>query len=517
MTRCSFGWRKPDDSTISSGGNMRVIRIFMLLLLALSAPLAAQAQAVSSAAATITPQDVQKHIDFLASDELRGRDTPSPGLEKAAEYVVQEFKRLGLKPAGDSGTFIQRWPFKQAKLDVNSLQAELRGGTNKSLAYGQEFFLIPSSTVDTLTANLAYGGVAGDTAAPKVAFTRQWATFFIPGAIPTAEWEKALQAGFTAAMTGGARGVVFVLDPQFATGMIGAVANIAAQQQAPLPLVALRYDVARDWLKTLSVDLDSVRAGHKSEGVAKGALFLRTSAGGNVAYPPNAVAILEGSDPTLKNTYVVYTAHMDHVGVGEPNAQGDSIYNGADDDASGTTAVLEIAEAFAALNPRPKRSIIFALVSGEEKGLYGSAHFVEHPPVPAQAMIANINIDMIGRNAADSTVAIGQDYSSLGPTMQAVNKAHPELRLTVAPDLWPEENLFVRSDHFNFAKAQIPAIFFTSGLHEDYHKPSDEPETIDEDKLARTAQLLFYLGQEVANSNTAPTWTEAGLKVIKGN
>ena len=132
-------------------------------------------------------------------------------------------------------------------------------------------------------------------------------------------------------------------------------------------------------------------------------------------------------------------------------------------------------------------------------------------------MIANINIDMIGRNSPDTTVAIGQDYSSLGPTMQAVNTAHPELKLTVAPDLWPEENLFVRSDHFNFAKAEIPAIFFTSGLHGDYHKPSDEPETIDNDKLARTARLLFYLGEELANNATAPSWTEAGLKVIRGN
>jgi Zn-dependent M28 family amino/carboxypeptidase len=131
-------------------------------------------------------------------------------------------------------------------------------------------------------------------------------------------------------------------------------------------------------------------------------------------------------------------------------------------------------------------------------------------------IVANINVDMIGRNAPDTTVAIGQDLSSLGPTVQAIVKAHPELKLTVAPDLWPEENLFVRSDHFNFARAEIPAIFFTSGLHGDYHKPSDEPETIDNDKLARTAQLLFYLGLDVANAAAAPAWTEAGLKVIRG-
>jgi Zn-dependent M28 family amino/carboxypeptidase len=139
---------------------------------------------------------------------------------------------------------------------------------------------------------------------------------------------------------------------------------------------------------------------------------------------------------------------------------------------------------------------------------------VENPPVPIEQMVANINLDMIGRNASDTTVAIGQDYSSLGGTVQAVVEAHPELKLLVAPDLWPEERLFFRSDHFNFAVKKIPALFFTSGLHEDYHKPSDEADTIDTDKLARTAQLVFWLGHELANSTTVPSWTEAGLKAL---
>ena len=492
---------------------MRALRILSLLLV-LATPLAAQ---TSGTTAAISPDDVQKRIGFLASDELRGRDTPSPGLEKAAEYIAQEFQRLGLKPGGDNGTFIQRWPYRQAPLEVENLKAELRGGSTRALKYGEDYFLIPSLTMDSLAGTLVFGGTAGDSAAPRINFNQQVATFFIPGAIPTPEWEKALQAGFMAAMTGDARGVAFILDPQFAPGMIAAVAQVAAQQEAPLPLIAIRYDAARDWLKTLNVDLDSARTRSDRNAFRSGSLYLRTSSGGNVQHVPNVVGILEGSDPELKNTYVVYSAHIDHVGVGQPNEKGDSIYNGADDDASGTSGVLEIAEAFAAMQPRPKRSIIFALVSGEEKGLFGSAYFVENPPVPVNQMVANINIDMIGRNAPDSTVAIGMDYTSLGPLVQDIVRRHPELKLTVAPDLWPEENLFVRSDHFNFAKAGVPAIFFTSGLHEDYHKPSDEPHTIDNDKLARTAQLLFFLGNEIANSSTAPTWTEAGLKVVKGN
>jgi hypothetical protein len=495
---------------------MRGFRISSLLTLVLATTAAAQS-ATQKAAATITIEDVQKRIQFLASDELRGRDTPSPGLDRAAEYAAAEFKALGLKPAGDAGGYIQRWPFKVAAFDANSIKAELRGGTNRTLAYAKDFFVVPSSVVDSITADLVWGGEAGANTVPSSAFAKKVVAFYLPGAMPEKEWESKLTTALTTAMGADASGAVFILDPAFQEAFVGVIAQMVANQNAPLPLVGLTYSAANEWLKTLNVNLETARAAKTADALGKGALFLRTSAGGVMHQVPNVVGILEGSDPALKNTYVVYSAHIDHVGVGAPDATGDSIYNGADDDASGTTAVLEIAQAFASMPVKPKRSIIFLLVSGEEKGLYGSAHFVAHPPVPAKQMVANINIDMIGRNAADSTVAIGMDYTSLGPLMQNVNKAHPELKLTVAPDLWPSENLFVRSDHFNFAKAEIPAIFFTSGLHADYHKPSDEPETIDNDKLARTAKLLFYVGHDVANSAAAPTWTEAGLKVIRGN
>jgi Zn-dependent M28 family amino/carboxypeptidase len=234
------------------------------------------------------------------------------------------------------------------------------------------------------------------------------------------------------------------------------------------------------------------------------------------------VGILQGSDPALRDTYIVFSAHMDHVGVGAPNAKGDSIFNGADDDASGTSAVLELAQAFAALPAaqRPKRSLIFLTVSGEEKGLFGSQYFVEHTPVPLDKIIADINIDMIGRNNPDTVVAIGQEYSTLGDIVQQVAKSHAELKLVVAPDLWPQEKLFFRSDHFNFAVRNIPAIFFTTGLHADYHQPSDEVDTINTEKLARIAQLIFHLGQSVANNAEIPKWTEQGkaaMKAISGN
>ena len=232
------------------------------------------------------------------------------------------------------------------------------------------------------------------------------------------------------------------------------------------------------------------------------------------ARAPNVVAILPGSDPVLKDTYIVFSAHIDHVGVGSA-LKGDSIYNGADDDASGTSAVLEVAEAFAGLALKPRRSLIFLAVSGEERGLLGSDYFSDHMPVPARSVIANINIDMIGRNAPDSVAAIGMEYSSLGPLAQQVAQRHTDIGLTVSRDLWPNERLFFRSDHFNFAKKEIPSIFFFSGLHEDYHKPSDEVERIDAEKAARVARLVFYLGSEIANAAEKPVWTAQGLKEVR--
>ena len=221
---------------------------------------------------------------------------------------------------------------------------------------------------------------------------------------------------------------------------------------------------------------------------------------------PNVVGILEGSDPSLKEEYVVLSAHMDHIGVGTPNAEGDSINNGADDDASGTTALIQIAEAFASLGTKPKRSMIFLLVSGEEKGLWGSAHFVENPPVPTERMVANLNVDMIGRNWPDTIVAIGMEYSDLGETLMLVNDAHPEIGMTAIDDIWPGERFFFRSDHYMFARKGVPALFFFNGTHEDYHGRDDEVDRIDAEKAVRISQLIFYLGYELANRPGRPRW-----------
>ena len=228
---------------------------------------------------------------------------------------------------------------------------------------------------------------------------------------------------------------------------------------------------------------------------------------------PNVVGILEGSDPVLKGEYIVLSAHMDHVGIGAP-VNGDSIYNGADDDASGTAGVIELAEALSQPGARPKRSVIFLTVSGEEHGLWGSGWFAAHPPVPIANIVADLNIDMIGRNWKDTIVVIGKEHSDLGTTLDRVNRAHPELGMNAIDDIWPEENFYFRSDHYNFARRGVPVLFFFNGTHPDYHGPNDEPDRIDAEKEARIVRLVYLIAQEVGNAPRRPAWNPASYKRI---
>ena len=227
---------------------------------------------------------------------------------------------------------------------------------------------------------------------------------------------------------------------------------------------------------------------------------------------PNSIGVLEGTDPVLKHEYVLFTAHMDHIGI-TPGAA-DSINNGADDDASGTVGVIELAEAFSQPGARPKRSLVFMTVSGEEKGLWGSEYWSEHPTVPIKNVVADLNMDMIGRNWADTIVAIGREHSDLGATLAKVNTEHPELRMTAIDDRWPEERFYFRSDHYNFARKGVPILFFFNGVHPDYHQPSDSPDKLDAEKESRILRLVYYLGREVANGAQRPQWNPESYREI---
>src|SRR3989344_419319 len=218
---------------------------------------------------------------------------------------------------------------------------------------------------------------------------------------------------------------------------------------------------------------------------------------------PNVVGILRGSDPELKNEYVAFSAHMDHIGTGLA-IKGDPIYNGADDNASGTSAVILIATAMKSLKVRPRRSMIFILVSGEERGLLGSKWFVEHPTVPLDAIVADLNIDMIGRNKSNRIAVIGKQLSSLGNVTDTIAYENPDLGLVAIDDPWPEERLFFRSDHYSFAVHGIPSIFFFAGIHEDYHMPSDEADKINFEMTTRIARFIALTGLNVANAKNRP-------------
>jgi hypothetical protein len=288
--------------------------------------------------------------------------------------------------------------------------------------------------------------------------------------------------------------------------------------EAGLPVVEVHDRAAAGPLKAAGIDLPAVR--HSATPVVRPLDGLTVMVEGKEVVEetmsaPNTVGILEGTDPVLKHEYIVFSAHMDHVGVNPPKpGTTDSIWNGADDDASGTTGVMELAEAFAQPGARPRRSLIFLTVSGEEKGLWGSRWFSEHPVVPIGQIVADLNMDMIGRNWKDTIVVIGKEHSDLGATLNRVNAAHPELGMTAIDDIWPEENFYFRSDHYNFARKGVPILFFFNGVHEDYHGPGDEPAKIDAEKEARIVKLVYYLGQDVGNAADRPQWKPESYKQI---
>jgi len=283
-----------------------------------------------------------------------------------------------------------------------------------------------------------------------------------------------------------------------------------ARRASPVPSLTIRLSSLARLVEAHGAELATLRARAAAGAVVQSLAGLDITLSINLREQmisaPNVVAILDGSDPELKDEYVVFSGHMDHVGMGSPDANGDSIFNGADDDASGTIAVVEIAEAMVALPSPPKRSMVFLLVSGEEKGLWGSEWFADNPTVPIEQLVANLNTDMVGRNWPDTIVAIGKEHSDLGQTLNRVNGDHPELRMTAIDDIWPDERFYFRSDHYNFARKGVPILFFFNGTHEDYHGRDDEPDRIDAEKAARIARLVFYLGVDIGNAPERPKW-----------
>ncbi|HEU4700550.1 MAG TPA: M20/M25/M40 family metallo-hydrolase [Gemmatimonadales bacterium] len=520
------------------------------LLLALAAaplaagPLAAQAAApaapraakaaqpaagvVARAAATITEQDVRRRIGIIADDSMQGRDTPSRGLDLTAQYLADEYKRLGLKPAGENGTYFQRYPITmRALVPEQSTLTIVHGAMRATLRFDRDAVFqrggVPEGAL-TLPLVVVGGGITPEAAA-KLPLDGKAVVYVADYQGDAAASQRRTQV-MRALAAAGPKALVLMGNRDST-----AFAPLLRMQARPRTVIDLgeppRLVVeARDAAMPAEARAHFAKIRAMSEPLVEvlpadsARLEVRMQeAVQSSTTAPNVVAVLEGSDPKLKHEYVVLSAHMDHVGTAAGGhgcaAKGaDSICNGADDDASGTVGVVELAEAFATKGLRTKRSLLFLNVSGEEKGLWGSRYFSEHPTVPLKDVVADLNMDMIGRNWPDTIVAIGKEHSDLGATLNRVNAAHPELGMTAIDDKWPEERFYFRSDHYNFARKGVPILFFFNGVHPDYHQVGDSPDKIDAEKEARIVKLVFYLTHDIANAPARPQWNPESYKEI---
>jgi hypothetical protein len=494
---------------------------------------------------TITAAQMRDYLTFIASDEMEGRDTPSRGLDTTAKFIAMNLTRWGFKPGGDNGSFLQRIDLRRDRIDGAQTRVELNGrvltaGTDYlpvagsgnisgQLVYAGSGWFVKSKEIDAYKGIDATGKIAvifGSPNAPPRGVTR--ADFGKQGEDYMNPSDYARKVG--------AVGLIYIPDYQYLAAWernrqrlmergTTVVAKFQTQTSAPLPSIVVTPEVA-----------SSILVGEKSNATAifnasygpslppafelnpAKKISVGISARTETIPTQNVVAIWEGSDPVLKDEYVAIGAHYDHVGICAPGAA-DPICNGADDDGSGTTAILSMAEALAKAPTKPKRSVIFVWHCGEEKGLWGSRYFTEYPTIPLDHVVAQLNIDMIGRskkegdtNPRNKDLTGPNDVYLIGSTMMstelgelvlAVNKSYLNIGYDTRYDDPADPNrFFYRSDHFNYARKGIPIIFFFDGVHEDYHQAGDSPDKIDYEKMEKITRTVYMTLWEVANRAT---------------
>ena len=481
----------------------RLLPVVAALVIAALAPEAsAQADSAAAAAAsTITAPDLRLRIGALAHDSMRGRATPSPELDKAARHIARRFEEFGLRPAnGDS--YLQAYPLTASRAGAPSRQALTILGPDGGTLATDDYIAVPGGRGQASGPVVIVSGAGAQPPAGSVAL------------VPvTPEGIRDALASIRGLLDGGAVSVLLAVDgpDDYFDGIRRFYErerlSVGVPEELGAPIALVKAGALPE---TLRAALSAGRGTNAYEAT------VRTHSEFREERAFNTIGWIEGSDPELRGEFVVFTAHMDHIGVGRP-VDGDSIYNGADDDASGTAAIMELAEAFASLETPPRRSLVFMTVSGEERGLLGSAWYAENPLFPLGATVANLNIDMIGRNWEDTVVAIGRNESTLGRSLEETLADHPELGLETIDDPWPGENFYFRSDHYNFARKGVPVLFFFTGTHEDYHGPNDEPDRILYDKTARITRLIFHLGRRIADAEDPPAWDPAAYRrVVEG-
>lgn len=485
-------------------------------------------------AATITGDEIKEYLYVLADDDMQGRETGEPGNTKAAEYIASKFAEWDIAYAPGMDSYFQEVAFTRVKLGETALQ--VNEGTFRNM---KDFIIIPSNMPaekvafeDDEIVFMGYGIDSENYSDYRKAKDLEGKTImiysgepvdddgnsFVTGNQQLSRWSFSLDDKLKVAEQRGVAGVIVIsanfqrLAASQRRFILGGRTIMgtpeATNDQSPHLIVSTT--LAEEMMGKKAAKVFKRRDKISRKGKFKPFDFPCDIDGAftrevNSTPGQNILAYIEGIDPELKDEVVVITAHYDHVGF-----RGDDIYNGADDNASGTSGVMEIAQAFHIARQRgfgPRRSVLCMLVTGEEKGLLGSQYYTEHPILPLENTVANINIDMIGRmdtqhDSPDYIYVIGSDRLSteLHEINEAVNKKYTRLELDYTYNAEDDPNQFYyRSDHYNFAKNGIPAIFYFSGTHEDYHKPTDTADKIMFEKAANAARLAYHTAWELAN------------------
>ncbi len=438
----------------------------------------------------VTRTEIEAHVRFLAADERGGRFTGSPEAEKCARYMARVFEKYGLAPAGDDGTFLQRVPLRRdswtAAPELTLVDAS---STKTTFTYGSDFDGgqgFAAATALTLV-------VARDAAGLPTAPDAQVALFFDA---PSGERRRA----FEAARLGSGEGFGLLIVP----GSKEAPTNPAALPRTTVGRATAKRPETPRALRVHGTALEKLRASSGGKLTFDGHRKREEITAYNVA------ALIRGvgapDHPDLGLEAIVVTAHYDHLasGHGSPEPGADTIFNGADDDASGTAAVLEIAGAMAH-DPAPARTVVFVLVTGEEIGLLGTDEYLDRPTVPLEKTVLNLNFEMIGRpdekvGGAGKLWLTGHELSNLGP-------AFTEKKLAIFPDPYPNEHFFERSDNIAFVRRGVVGQTLSSyNLHKDYHQPSDEAGTLDFAHLEAGTKAGLEAVRLVASGAVRPAW-----------
>lgn len=493
---------------------------------------------------TINAEQMRAYLSFIASDEMEGRDTPSRGLDTTAKFLALNLSRWGFKPAGDDGTFFQKIALRRDAIDGPKSSAEIDG---QKFSFGEDF--LPNSVPATLQGPLVFAGSGwviksknlnpyeGVDVKGKIIVVMGQPFPGLPRGVTRADLAGRQGVDWsspgTYAQQQGAKGVLAIADPQTLQNWEQSRARATQGGRLTVEKFTTTQNAPSVSTTTMSANMaTALLKGEKFDAAALVSKFaagealptFELSSGKNVKVnitvknerpmTQNVVAVWEGSDPNLKNEYVAVGAHYDHVGICAPGSA-DPICNGADDDGSGTTAMLAMAEALARAKQRPKRSVLFVWHAGEEKGLWGSRYFAENPTVPLDKIVTQLNMDMIGRSKKDgdtnsrnqtlsgpnTVYVIGSKMMSteLGELSERINATYLNLQLDYKYDDPADPNrFFFRSDHINYARKGIPIIFYFDGVHEDYHRPGDEPQKIDYDKLQRVTRTVYVTLWEIA-------------------